>query len=262
MLSDILRGGFTRAHHRPGLIILDFFWKAIWFLVTMAIAAVAAVWVTSDIRAIQWDPTGIRVVDTFIATAILREFWNAHTVEVLTISVGVLLISCSFWTLLEALCRRRIVIEVTERLDAQIPLAVFVASALLKYVVLSAAGFLLLLASFEGALWIAVVTLAGMTFFLTLIDSLIRADAVDLLGTDLFRVAGLVGILMSFELLIGSSIAVLFFTSLLRIARPIDAVTTLGAAAAGVVFLTLVHSYLLLVRFSAIAIMRQNVIEV
>jgi len=40
-----------------------------------------------------------------------------------------------------------------------------------------------------------------------------------------------------------------------------DALLMLGTAAAMIVFMTVVHSYLLLVRFSAVDIMRQNVVE-
>ena len=47
-----------------------------------------------------------------------------------------------------------------------------------------------------------------------------------------------------------------------NVARLADAVTMLGAAAVVIVFLNLFHSYLLLVRFSAVDIMRRNVVEV
>ena len=102
----------------------------------------------------------------------------------------------------------------------------------------------------------------AIVFFLTLLDSLIRADAVDLLGTDLFRVSGLLGILMSFESMIAASFVVILVAGFVNVTRGLDALVMLGAACVAVLFLSFLHSYLLLVRFSAIAIMRRNVVEV
>jgi hypothetical protein len=114
----------------------------------------------------------------------------------------------------------------------------------------------------SGAIGLALVMGAVFGFFLTLIDSLIRADAVELLGTDLFRVTGLLGILMSLEAMSAGAAGAVLLAGLLNVSRALDAVLMLGAAAAAALLLTLVHSYLLLVRFSAIAIMRRNVVEI
>jgi hypothetical protein len=48
----------------------------------------------------------------------------------------------------------------------------------------------------------------------------------------------------------------------LNVARPADAVVMLGLTGISLVLLNVLHSYLLLVRFSVVGIMRQNVVAV
>ncbi len=113
----------------------------------------------------------------------------------------------------------------------------------------------------RGAAVILIVMLAALEFLLTIIETVVRGNAVDLLGTDLFRVAGLIGILLLFEATISGSCAVILGVGFLNISGWRDALLMLGTAAVIIVFMTVVHSYLLLVRFSAVGIMRQNVVE-
>ena len=61
-------------------------------------------------------------------------------------------------------------------------------------------------------------------------------NAVELLGTDLIRVTGLLGILMSFETLIGRTFVVILIAKFLNAARLADAITMLGLAAVVTVF--------------------------
>jgi len=114
----------------------------------------------------------------------------------------------------------------------------------------------------RGAALVAFVTLAALGFLLTILDTLIRSDAIELLGTDLFRVIGLIGILVLFETMISGSCAVMVGVGFLNVAGWKNALMMLGTAAVMIVFMNVLHSYLLLVRFSAVGIMRQNVVEI
>jgi hypothetical protein len=135
-------------------------------------------------------------------------------------------------------------------------------SNVVKSLVLTAAFLFLIPAVLAGAWILAAVILAGLAFLITLFETLIRADAVEMLGTDLIRVAGLLGILVFFEAAVAVSVLAVLFAGILNVASGAGAILMLGATAAVIVLLTLLHGYLLLVRFSAIAIMRQNVVEV
>jgi hypothetical protein len=62
--------------------------------------------------------------------------------------------------------------------------------------------------------------------------------------------------------MVWASVAIALLAGFLNVARLSQAFLMFGVAGFGVLLLTFLHSYLLLVRFSAIAIMRRNVIEV
>jgi hypothetical protein len=255
MLAAVIRDGFASAHRRPGLILLDVFWKLIWLLLTTVAFLSAATWFTSSLRGIEWDDSGARALNGLIVATVLREFWNAKRAEILVMLIMVLAISALVWLVLEAFFRRRLA-------DGASSYNIFLASGFLRSALTVLAGFVALLIWIAGAPAIGIVSFCAFAFLLTLLDSLIRADAVDLLGTDLIRVAGLIGILMSLEGLVTASFIAILAAGFLNVARAADALAMLGATAAVIVILSLLHSYLLLVRYSAIAIMRRNVVEV
>lgn len=254
MLEDVLRQGFAAAHRRLGLVFLDILWKMIWLAATAAAFILVAAWFSSNLRALAWEDTGVSALNAWIATTVLRELWSAHRAEVLGTLSGLLLLSCFGWLFLEAFCRSRIL----DQRDTRI----FFVSGATKTATLTALAILLIPVWRGGAAVLAIVIFIALAFFLTVLDTLIRADAVELLGTDLIRVAGLIGILMSFEMLIGGSFVVIIIAGFFNVAAASEAVAMLGVTAVAAVCLTLLHSYLLLVRFSAVDIMRRNVVEV
>jgi hypothetical protein len=280
-LADILRNGCARAHQRPGLIFLDVLWKIIWIVLTLAALLLAMLWITSYLQGIEWEDTGVPALNGVIAASLFGEFWNANRGAMLITIFAFLCVSALVWVFLEAYFRRIIVRDVSNentladsgprsnagnehgpKAAATYPFKMFLASGAIKNGVLLTGAFGVMAVSFAGAAVIAIVTFLVFAFFLTLLDTTIRADAVDLLGTDLIRVAGLLGILMSFEGMVASLFLAILFAGFLNIAGPAGAAAMLAATAAVIVVLNVLHSYLLLVRFSAIAIMRRNVVEV
>src|SRR5262249_33043063 len=97
MLADILRDGFTVTHRRVGLVFLDMLWKVIWGGLSAAALLVVLLWVTSDLRAIAWEDTGVFGVNGLIAAALLRQFWRAHQAEILLAVGSVLTFSACAW---------------------------------------------------------------------------------------------------------------------------------------------------------------------
>jgi len=256
MLTDTLRGAFALAHRRVGLIFLDTLWKGIWVVISIGALFLAVSWIASDLVAISWEDTHVAAVNGLIAAAVLRRFWSANQAEILS-AAGLVIVLCSAaWFFLEALFRRKFVDGTTGVFH------ILLLSNAAKYTILAATSLLLIPAAFAGAATIAVVTFLALAFFLTLLDTVIRADATELLGTDLFRLAGLLGILMSIEGMVAASLVTVLVAGFSNVASSADAVVMLGAALLAVLFLNLLHSYLLLVRFSAVAIMRQNVVQV
>jgi hypothetical protein len=65
-----------------------------------------------------------------------------------------------------------------------------------------------------------------------------------------------------FEALIGASIIVGIVAGFLNVASAADITVMLAVFISGVIFMNVLHGYLLAVRFSAVAIMRHNVGEI
>jgi hypothetical protein len=108
----------------------------------------------------------------------------------------------------------------------------------------------------------ALVAFCSLAFLLAVIDTLVRADAIDLLGADFFGVTGLIGTLVLFEALIGASLLVAVTAGFLNVANARQALEMVVATALVLLVLNFLHSYLLIVRFSAVGIMKRNVIDV
>jgi hypothetical protein len=266
MMEEILRHGVALAHRRARLVLWDVFWKTLWLVFSAGAVLLVLAWYGARVQSLSWEDTGILPVNGLIATVLAREFWNANKFEILAVFAAVVLASMIAWLLLESHFRRKFVV-----LPSPLPpgegvgrprLSSFLISRILKSVVLGSGAILLSIVFFHGAPLLAAFIFLSLAFCLSVIETLIRAGAVELAGTDLIRVTGLLGILMSFELTIAVSLGLLLFAGFLNVGRLMDALVMLGTAGLVVVFLTVLHSYLLLVRYSAIAVMRQNAVEI
>lgn len=269
MVAEILREGFARAHRRPGLIFLDVIWKLIWFALT---AAGVVMVVYRFVSHFNFNPINIQALDALRVASSARQLWNDYGGEFVGGLIAVLGMSALVYFLLEANVRRRLVVAgFSPRPDpersvkpAPASLFVFLGSSLARIAILgSAAVTLILMSSGSGEARIAaLVAFLALTFFVTIIDTLVRSDAIDLLGVDFLAVTGLIGTLVLFESLIGTSLLVILFAGFLNVANAMGAVEMLVVTTLVLLIFNFLHSYLLLVRFSAVGIMRRNVIDV
>ena len=314
MLDDLLRGAFRLAHRRLGVVFLDLLWKAIWLGLTAILLILVAAGFGSRIWSVAWLDAGNSTVNTAVAFALLRGFYEVHRAQILGAVAAVLFLSLVIWFVLEAAFRCKMLhplplgegrVRVSGLGKSRNPqpslrlrpiglalralcqgergshgFSVFLFSNLLKSIFLTNAGLAFGAICFwryfvnpfaewnqmwpdtRGAALIVVLTLAALGFLLTTIETLVRSDAIELFGTDLFRLAGLIGILLLFETMISGSCAVMIGVGFLSVSGWRDALLMLGTAAVGFAFMTVLHSYLLIVRFSAVVIMRQNGVEV
>lgn len=274
MLAEILRTAFARTHERLGFVLLDIIWKAIWLICSVAAVVFAAAWFGSQLQDLAWDDTGRRAVNALIAAAAGRELWQAMRREVLLTLLLLASASVIGWFVLEAFVRSRLMRKLENRGASRF--STYLIARIMKTAVLTTAGLILLLVGVRGAPILAAILFVTFAFCLTLIETLVRADALDLLGTDLIRVSALIGILMSFEMMIAASFVVILAAGFLNVAWLGEALAMLGATGVSIVFLTVIHSYLLLVRLlavnqlsgcessptGAINLMRRNVVAV
>jgi hypothetical protein len=253
MIDDILRKGFTRAHQRLGFVLLDIVWKAIWLVCSVAALFLVGAWFGSQLRGIAWEDTGVRAVNALVTGILVREFWAANGPAIILSLASVVALSIAAWFLLEAFVRCRMLYAVAGfSLRRAMP---YLISRVVKTTILTVFALVLAAIYVNGAPLLAIILFLSVAFCLTLLETLIRADAVELLGTDLIRVTGLILILMSFEMMIAAAFGVMLVTGFLNIARLMDAVVMLGMTGISILFLSMLHSYLLLVRFSAVDIM-------
>jgi hypothetical protein len=286
ILEQILREGFALAHRRLGLILIDIFWKAIWLAITVAALFLVFTWFGSQLQSMQWQATNIPALNAWLAATVFQQFWDEHAGEFLAALLLVICVSGLLWFSLEAFFRRRIVRSILNgeqrglKPATTCPFKVFLGSRALKSFLLGTAALLLILIAFGGdpssplsewpALWretrgaaiVSLVIFAGLTFLLTLLETLLRSDALDLLGTDLIRVTGLIGMLLLFELMIGLSLLTAMVAGFLNVARATEAILMSVMLVIVMFILSVFHSYLLLVRFSTVGIMKRNVIDV
>jgi hypothetical protein len=269
MLARILREGFAQAHRRPGLILLDVFWKAVWLALTLVGLLIVA-W--QFVSHLQWPATNIRAVDALVAASLLRQAWNEYGGELLGGLLAVVGLSVLVWLLLEAIYRRKLVVAGfsprpgSERglKPATTGLIVFVGTNVAKLAILTASAVVIVLLA-DGSREAAVATIPGfvaLAFLLAVIDTLIRTDAVDLLGVDLLGVTGLIGTLLLFEGLIGASLFIVVVFGFLNVSSATEAIAMFAVTTLVLFLFTFLHSYLLVVRFSAVDIMRRNVTDV
>ncbi len=291
MPGEVLRQGFARAHRRLGLIFLDLLWKAIWCAVTFVALALIAGWFGSQLQNIQWQDTGVPALNGLLATTALRQFLIAHASAIFWAIGTMVVFSVTLWFVLEAYFRNRIVNVVAgfsprsvsrfERgLKPATTFKTFLTSAVIKAAILFSVAFILSLIVFgrypatpmsqwrmlwletRGATVAGLIAFIGVAFLLTVLDTLLRSDAVELLGVDLIRVSGVIGTLLIFEAMIGVSVLIVIVSGFLSVSRGIEAIVMLFVLIFGVILLNLFHSYLLLVRFSAVDIMRRNVVGI
>jgi hypothetical protein len=270
MFADILRYGFSRATERFGLVFLDILWEAVWLVSSVAAMILVAAWFGSELRDLAWNDTGVRATNALIALAALREFWRELRGEVMSAAVLLVTASVTAWFLLEAFARSRIIDVVagfsrrwSNSLERGLkPAATYLVSRVTKAAILATAALILLLVWLKGAPGLAVILFLLLWFCLTVVETLIRADAVELFETDLIRVTALIGILLSIEMIVAALFGVILVGGFLNVTRLGDALGMLGLTGITVVFLGVLHSYLLLVRFSAVGIMRENVVAV
>ena len=277
MVTEILREGFAGAHRRLGLIFLDVIWKLVWFALT---AAGVVMVVYRFLSHFEFNPINFQALDALRVANSVRQMWNDYGGELLGGLIAVMGMSVLLYLLLEAKIRTRLVgagfiplsssnkkasVELEGGMKpAPTSLLLFLGSNLAKLAILGSAAITLAVMSngSRDARIAALVVFIALAFFVTIIDTLVRSDAIDLLGVDFLGVTGLIGTLVLFEALIGASLLVILIAGFLNVANPGEALEMFAVTTLVLLIFNFLHSYLLVVRFSAIGIMRRNVIDV
>lgn len=266
-ISDAIAGGMAMGLRRVALLAADLAGKAVWVTATAALVIVAMASFASGLSLPENLPAEL---GGFYVSAALAERWPILLGRLLVSG----LVSFALWSLIEAFVRSHIV----RRTGARDPLTPvffrFLASGILRRLSFGLAAVLVVwvvlgpgLAAGSGE-WMrewadirwagagGVMLLIMLAFVLMLLDTLLRCDAVDTLGPELISVVavvaaiGLIEVGVRLSALMATVIAVRVLPGVLVlvVAVPVVAIT-----------LSVTHSYLLVVRYSAIGIIRHQI---
>ena len=273
--SVYLIAGFGIAARRPHYILIDMIGKGVWLFGAGVIFWTAGLWFASTVPVsdadVVWFQTGIPVASLIGILRTVVDNWPRLGQSLIGGACACLLL----WTLIEAFVRGGLLRLTGNSVfrDAFGHFPRFVLTGLTRRFILMTAGILTGLVSLGPLLttpmaeWSSVwpdvgspviagsILIASLAFSLTIPDTLVRCDAVELFGRALPEVLVVIGFPAALEML-----AWALGVGLLAIAVTTQATPGVLLVLTGllVIGLSIVHSYLLLARYSAVGIMQDD----
>ena len=273
--SECIAGGFALATRRIYFVFLDTAAKLMWLAGSLLLVVLAMNWAFSRIAISAEMLASFNSGVPAIAGGALLSLLIAQRSLLLGTLLVAMALSILLWIGIEAFVRAGM-LPVSGRSfvgDAFAYFPRYLAAGIIRRLTLFTAAILVGLVAMGplltspiaqwGHAWpeVRFPALAGtgilaiLALFLLFVDTIIRSDAWSAVADDLPKVAGVIGTLAFFELaLIGSASGLVTVT--LDIAGSGGLVVLVGGLSlAG---LSVAHSYLLLVRYSAVGIMRRE----
>ena len=229
-------------------MFLDILWRCIWLVCSFLAVGLFGLALVVKLGSVDWEGPVLGASNPILLVTALRKFWHAYGVTLLAQLGLLLLILSGFWIALEALFRGG-------RKGFWVYLGTSVGRLSLLAAAVALLGMLALRDDTGGALLIGAVTILGLWFLVSLLETAIRKDALVVIAVDFPKLLAVFGTLMAAEVFL----AVVLWGSAVAALRSPSSSSASGIALAiiGVVvpFWMLLHSYLVAVRFSAIEIM-------
>jgi hypothetical protein len=222
----------------------------LWSVFSIVLLIFASAGVMAQFGSMEWQGPDLGGSSPIIALAALREFWRSYG-AILLAGLGLVLLVLAFsWIVLEALFR-----------GGWKGLWTYVGTGIARTILLlgTASIFLMLFTIDEsgGTLFIGIIVVLFMWFIVGLLETVIRRNAVDLLATSLVPLSAVMGCMRLTE---GVLAFLLLGSASVALARSGEVALAGLFACFIVAFWMIVHSYLVAVRYSAIDIMRRNVV--
>jgi hypothetical protein len=291
MLGQILYDGFSSANRRVGIVFLDVLWKAVWLFATGVFLGLFLMLAAAELQSISWEVSEAPQ-NPLLAAVVLRELWETYSAQA---AAGLLVIAAASmiaWLIMEPYFRSRLLptgevprtgsgpATSASRPRSPSTFSIFLASGIARTLILCAATLVVAVLSFghylatpfgewpslwsetRGVAVVGVSIIVGLAFLVTVADTLIRSNTIQLLGSHMLEVAGLIGTLLFIETCIAVSGMLIVVAGVLQISSPLEFFMAMTMVAAAAFLMSTLHSYLLLVRFLSIDIMRRDVIDV
>jgi len=255
-VANVLRSGFLLANQRIRMLLLDLLWKFLHLVSVVVLISAGAVWLIQILAQYQWEGPELTPANPILLAMVFAEVWKTYAGTLAWTAIGVGAGSIVFWITLESLFRgglKKFWIYVGTRI---VSLAIMISATLV----------LLGLTASEGLQTgiVAATMLAGIWWITSVAETLVRRDATELLATHLTAVAGALGSLLGIQLLLSAAAMATLALSMrlmLNSSSPAPFIAAAFLMLAAALFWTIVHSYLVVVRYSTIDIMRANVVE-
>lgn len=262
-VAYILRSGFLLANQRLRMLALDILWKFFHFVSVTVLISAAVLWLIQDLAQYEWQGPELAPSNPILLAMALADLWSRYAGTLAWTAAGVITGAVALWIVFEAIFRggvQRFWIYAGTRIAF---LAIMIFTMLV----------LITLTAFEGraepggglqAGIVSAVILFGIWWILSVAETLVRRDALELMATHLAAVSGALGSLLCIQLLFSGASAAVVGLSIRLMLRSSSAAPFLVAGllmVSAILFWTIVHSYLVVVRYSTIDIMRGNVVE-
>jgi hypothetical protein len=251
---DVLFVALSFSGQRLRFIILDLFWKLLWLGITAIAATLAGTWLLGTIASTPIEGPNLDAANPIILFAVLNELWTAYSPLVAGLLVLIVLLAGVTWLILESLFR-----------GGWKGFWVYLGSGTARVGVLCSTAatlgmFVLQDRSMELAV-LVIVLMSGIWFLVAVAETVVRRDAIQLLAVHLLPLSAVMACLQIAEVL---SLIILWGLAATAVLTASGEEAILAAAAiAGflAVLSVMVHSYLLAARFSAVDIMRRNIVD-
>lgn len=246
-----LRQAFLLSRQTVRFIFLDLLWKTIWLLFVALSASVVALWAAGAVASVRLEGPDLDSSNPIIWIAVMRELWSIYGTTIIVAAASIVLAAIGAWLMLEALFR-----------GGWRNFWVYIASGTARFVVLVSAilalGWPALQRRDAGLGFLALVILLGIWCLVTMLETAIRSDAVEVLAINLLPFAATLGFLQFVQVMA----AIIVWGGVALLLRAVSTSSQAVIAVALVALLaflwTAFQSYLLAARFSAVDIMRRS----
>jgi len=265
--SEALSAAFEQAGLRPAAVVLDVLWKLIWLLITAALVGALLVLIYQRLVSIEIQGGAAAVQNPVAVMILFRELWALYASTIFWALSVIAGISWVTWTLLESYVRG-VMAETHPPFgrSASRRFITFLASAVIKQVML--VSILVLIGvitlgprlsrpvlewnpvweSSRSSLLVGAVFFLTAWFILTVLETAIRTDSLEALGSQLFTILGVVASLVVIEATAVGGAAGVAVILMAFVANVRSFLVFLLALAVSVFALQIVHSYLTAVK--------------
>jgi hypothetical protein len=262
-VSYFLKSGFVLANHRIRMLVLDLVWKFIYVISTVVLISAVAIWLMQDLAKYRWQGPELAPSNPIVLAMALADLWSKYSGPLAWAALGIVIGAFILWTVFEAIFRGGFA-NFWIYAGTRIAFLSIIGSSVLVLLALSTHEDRAMPGGWVQAGLLSAVILLGIWTILSVAETLIRRDAVDLLATHLEVVSGALGSLLGLQLLLSAAaIATLGLCTrlLFRSSSPAPFIAAAFLMLFAALIWTVLHSYLVVVRYSTIDIMRDNVVE-